>query len=469
MVSNSDSTANSDSNSFTPSERVAVSSLAFLFSVRMLGLFMVMPIISVYGQALDGATPLLLGLAMGIYGLTQALLQIPFGWSSDQLGRKPVILFGLALFAVGGLVAANSESVYWLILGRALQGAGAVSSTIMALLTDLTREQVRSKSMAFMGASIGLSFSLALVLGPALASGLGLSGVFYLIAALGLVGMIICHTLVPTPKQMRRHRDVRPDLKDIQSVLFHPELSKINIGVFTLHAAMTAFFLVVPRMLTEQLGVAIESHWKLYLPVLFLSFFLMVPFIIVAEKYRQMHRVLVGMVFFLIASQLVFLLGGNQMMVWLAAVLIYFIGFNTLEALLPSWLSKLAPAGKRGTCMGVFSSSQFLGAFFGGWGAGMLMTWLGAQGVFIGLVVIFSMWVLVALKMKPPAYLKSFSVSFLDSAVADHSELEHALGQLPGVQEVILYVTEREAYLKVDPQQFTKESLEALRDFNLSY
>jgi len=367
----------------TGRERRAVGSLALLYCFRMLGLFMVLPLLALYASDLADATPTMIGLALGIYGLTQAILQIPFGWLSDRVGRKPVIIFGLLLFALGSVIAAMADSMNGIILGRTLQGSGAIASTVMALVADLTREEQRTKAMALVGISIGLSFAVAMVLGPLVAAVGGLAGVFWFTAVLAAVGIGIVILLVPTPHSASGdHQEEGARLGFIGRGLVDAGLVRLNFGVFVLHFILVACFLVLPGVLEQTFGVDREQHWMVYLPVLLLSIVGMVPLMILAERGkrpRQMFLLGIALIFAAIgvlgftATNLLFY-GG----LWL-----FFVGFNYLEATLPSLVSKTVFAGGKGTAMGVYSSCQFMGAFAGGAGGGWLLDHLGS-GVLTG-------------------------------------------------------------------------------------
>ena len=350
----------------TSAEQRAAGSLAAVFAFRMLGLFMVLPVLATYGGSLPGATPLLIGVAIGAYGLTQACLQIPFGMLSDRIGRKPVIIGGLLLFALGGLVAAQAESMQGIIVGRVIQGAGAIAAAVMALVADLTREQHRTKAMAMIGMSIGVSLAVAMVAGPVIAARSGLEGVFYSTTGLALVGMLLVIWVVPAPQQALRHREAGVVRSAFLPSLRNKDLLRLNYGIAVLHAILMASFVAIPLALQEQAGLPREEHWWVYLSALLLSFFAMVPFIIYAERQRQIKRVVLGAIALLALVQPVMWLGMGSLPWLVAAIVLFFVGFNLLEATLPSLLSKIAPAGGKGTAMGVYSTSQFAGAALGG-------------------------------------------------------------------------------------------------------
>ncbi|MDK8466059.1 MFS transporter [Marinobacter sp. SS13-12] len=440
-------------------ERRSVAALASVYAMRMLGLFMVMPVFVLLGSDLKGATPALIGLAIGAYGLSQALLQIPFGMLSDRVGRKRMIYIGLVLFAAGSLLAASTDSIYVVIAGRILQGAGAIASVLMALLSDLTREEERTKAMATVGISIGLSFSVSLVLGPLLGSAFGLSGIFYTTAALAVVAMVIVNRLVPTPHEHKSSADTHPARAMLGKVLADGRLVRLDFGIFALHLVLTAIFLVFPTLLQDELGLPSSSHWWFYLTVMVTSFFAMVPFIIIGEKKRSMKPVLCGAIALLaISTASIGGISGSLTAAW-AVLFFFFMAFNLLEASLPSLVSKESPAAAKGTAMGVYSTSQFFGAFLGGALGGLLLEQLGLQGVLWLMVVVLLLWLVVALTMPSPGYTASFVVQLQHVAHSQFDDIDDALRGLPGVQDVVILEEAETAYLKVDRRKFDELSL----------
>ena len=383
-----------------PHEFRATASLALVFSVRLLGLFMVYPIFAAYAGGLSGANPYLIGEALGIYGLTQGLLQIPFGLLSDKFGRKLMVVTGLLLFVVGSVVAAMSTSVAGLIFGRALQGAGAVGSVILALLADLTSEESRTKSMAVVGITIGGSFLIALVIGPVIASVVGVTGLFWLMCVLGLVGVAIIIFLVPTPRRLEVHRDAETVPSVFGAVLRNPALLRLDIGIFALHAMLTAMFLVVPGLLRATLNVAPDNDWMIYLPVLLVSVLVMgaaVGF----ERRQRGQGLFIGAIVALAVSNALLVSGGGNAIMLIAALVIFFSAFNILEATLPSLVSKTAPAAHKGTALGIYSSLQFLGIFAGGAAGGYLNQRAGSAGVFAFTIALALLWLIVTLALRP--------------------------------------------------------------------
>jgi len=449
------------SEGMTPVERKAAISLASIFSTRMLGLFMILPVFALYTEHLAGATPFLMGLAMGIYGLTQALLQIPFGMLSDKIGRKPVIYGGLMIFVLGSVVAAMSDTVTGVIIGRALQGAGAIAAAVMALAADLTREEHRLKAMAIMGMSMGVSFSISLVLGPVVNHWVGVSGIFWLTALLAIVGMVILAVVVPNPTTTRFHRDAEPDPSKFKDVLKDKELLRLDYGIFTLHMILTAIFVVVPLSLRDEVGLAASSHWMVYLGVLLVAFVGMVPFIIIAEKKRKMKQIFTGAIVLLTAAVLSMDLVRSSLTGMVIALFCFFLAFNLLEASLPSLISKIAPADKKGTAMGAYTSSQFLGAFIGGMSGGWLHGAYGSGAVFALCGLMASIWIFLASTMKPPRHLGTFMINVGDVDQAKADALTTRIAAVAGVVEVTVIPEDGVAYLKIDSELVDEKALEA--------
>ena len=440
----------------------AAASLAAVFSVRMLGLFMIYPVFAVFARQLAGATPYKIGLALGIYGLSQGLLQIPFGLLSDRLGRKVMIVFGLILFGLGSAVAASSRSIDGMIWGRVLQGAGAVGSVILALVADLTAEENRTKAMALVGMTIGFSFLVAIVAGPAVAGWIGIGGIFWLMAALAMVGIAITTFVVPKPRRLRLHREAEPVPALLGATLRNPELLRLDFGIFALHAMLTASFLVVPELLYGTLRVSSRDQWVVYLPVLLVSVAIMVPAIIVAERHRRMKTVLLGAIAALAVSQLMLAVGGHDVYVLIAAITLFFAGFNIMEASLPSLVTKTAPSGSTGTATGIYSSSQFLGIFAGGVAGGWVNQTEGAVGVLILACALAVLWLLVAGTMRRPSQLTTRVVQVSDRFAADADGLSARLRQVPGVAEALVVPEEGMAYLKVDSKTFDRAKAQSV-------
>lgn len=442
-----------------PGERRAALSLAGIFSLRMLGMFMILPIFALYAPELEGSTPTLMGLAIGAYGMTQAILQIPFGLLSDRFGRKPVIAAGLLLFALGSVVAALSTSIYGVILGRAIQGSGAIAAAVMALAADLTREEQRTKAMAIIGMSIGFSFSLALVAGPVLDHWFGLSGIFWLTAVLACLGIAVLYLVVPQPQVSRLHRDAEPVPAQFLSVLKDVQLLRLNFGIFTLHMILTATFTVLPLILRDALGMPSAAHWHLYLPVMLLSVAAMVPFIILAERRRRMKHVFLGAILAVAMAEFGMAFWHVNFTAVAVLLFLFYAGFNLLEATLPSLISKMAPPDSKGTAMGFYSSSQFLGAFIGGVAGGWLQGRYGVGGVLAFGGAAALTWLVLAASMRSPRYL---TTQLLHVGVVDRKQarsLAQRFTQVRGVAEAVVIGEEGVAYLKVDKHALDERGL----------
>lgn len=436
----------------------SIVALVFLYATRMLGLFMVLPVLALYAGDYRDNTTLYVGIALGIYGLTQGLLQIPFGMASDRFGRKPMILLGTVLFLAGSVLAALADSIYLVIAGRALQGTGAVSAVIMALLADLTREENRTKAMAAVGGSIGLAFAGAMIMGPLVASRWGLASVFWLTATLAGVGILIVLFALPAPVT-RAGREVIPIPAMFARVWRDGELMRLNLGIYALHFAQMATWVSVPLVLERTLGFSRDHHWWLYLMTMGGGFVAMVPFIWYGETRRRMKPVFVGAIALLAVAEAL-LAGAGQGLMWAAiALLIFFTAFNLLEASLPSLVSKLSPAGVRGTAMGVYSTSQFLGAFCGGVAGGYVAHQWGLLAVFwlsLGVVLV---WLACAASMRPPRYLRSLTLNIRDGERIDSG---HFLGVVPGVEDLVIIADQNIAYIRVDDRHFDPAVFEAV-------
>lgn len=445
----------------TALERRASFSLAAIYMLRMIGMFLILPVFSVLARDLPDASPFLVGLAISAYGLTQAIFQIPFGMWSDRWGRKPVITVGLILFVMGSILAAISPSIFGIIAGRCLQGAGAVAAVVMALAADLTREENRTKAMAMIGISIGFSFALSIVIGPILSNFMGLRGLFWVITALALLSLVLLHVWVPTPTTRRFHGDAQLQWRALGQVFSNPELLRLDFGIFTLHLMLTASFVVIPLRLRDELSMLPASHWQLYLPVFVLAIVTMIPFVVLAEKKRQMKPVFVGFVGLVTLALAAFGVWGHRFWEVFLLLYLFFTGFNLLEATLPSLISKIAPPDLKGTAMGVYSTAQFLGAFVGGVTAGYLSGRYGADAVFFLIGGLGCLWWLTALFMRPPRHLSSRLENIETVPKAKAESLAGDLLEVPGVAEAVVVVEDGVAYLKVDRLLLDDSALEA--------
>ena len=439
----------------TPLERRAAWSLSAIYVVRMLGLFIVLPVFALHAHEYAGATPFGIGLALGIYGLLQALLQVPLGRLSDRVGRKPVIGAGLALLALGSVVAALADTMAGVILGRALQGAGAMAAALMALAADLVRDERRTRVMATLGASIGLAFVLALVLGPAIVALASIDALFWLTAACALACLVLLHVAVPDPPRRRHHADVGADPGTMRRLAAHPDLARLNVSVFVLHLLIVATFVVVPGALADA-GIGAGRQWQVWLGAMVVSIGLMALAVTLAER-RAMRAVLLGCAATMLVCQGLFggvaedAIGGaigSGALVLLVAVTLFFGALNTLEALLPSLVSRIAPAGARGSAMGLYSASQFLGAFVGGVGAGWLLEGFGAGALFAALALACVAWALVLAGLGVPARARTVRRALTDEELGRVDAVLAELAARPDVVEVAHVPAEGAVYLK---------------------
>lgn len=426
----------------TRDEKRAGASLAAIFALRMLGLFLILPVFAEHARHMPGdVSKSLIGLAMGAYGLTQAIFQIPFGMASDRWGRKPVIVVGLILFALGSAVAALADDIWVVIAGRILQGAGAISAAVTALAADLTREQHRTKVMAMIGSSIGLMFGISLIGAPALYAAVGMAGIFWLTAilAVGAIGLVAW--VVPAPPPPHPGPSV-----PFREVLFDTQLMRLNFGIFSLHLIQMAMFVVVPGVLIATGDLPLGQHWQVYLGTMVASLVPTVPAIIYAEKRGRIKPVFLGAVALLIAAEGGSLLGVHSFAAIVAMMGVFFLAFNILEASLPSLISRLAPPRAKGAALGIYNTSQALGLFTGGAVGGLLAQNFGPQGVFAFGAAVAALWLVVAMTMRPPPLVVSRKLELADGV--DPVAVRAAVAALPGVHEVI--VASHMAYLRVN-------------------
>lgn len=448
----------------TPTEVRATASLAAIYGLRMFGMFSILPIFAIYASTAFTEKPsaLMIGLALGAYGLTQALFQLPFGMASDKFGRKPMIYLGLFIFAIGSMVAALAMNIEGVIIGRAIQGAGAVSAVVTALLADLTRDENRTKAMASIGGTIGVAFAVSLVGGPLLNQWIGVPGIFVMTAILTLAAIAVVKFMVPDPVHSHYHSDASAAPEKLNTVLKNTQLLRLNFGIFSLHAAQMAMFVVVPFAIVKSSGMHENQHWHLYLPILLASFVFMVPAIIYAEKHAKMKLVFVSAIAMMLVAQLTFAASIEHFWGIVVSLTLYFIAFNVLEASLPSIISKMAPAAAKGTAMGVYNTSQSLGVFVGGALGGCLSHKLGFASVFIFCSVMMFLWLILAYSMQAPPALKTKMFS-LDEAspelTTEQAEiLKSNLAKLASVVEAVVLPQERTIILKIDKAQTGDEA-----------
>jgi MFS family permease len=439
----------------TPQELRASVGLAGIFGLRMLGMFVILPVFALYAQRLPGGqSHTAVGLALGAYGLTQALLQLPFGWLSDRWGRKRTIYFGLAIFAIGSFVAAMATDISMVILGRVIQGAGAISAAVIALTADLTRDEQRTKAMAIIGMTIGVAFALSMVAGPLLDHAIGVPGIFALTGLLALAAMLVVRFVIPDPPRLRAGQKA-PQVP-IREVLRDTQLARLNFGIFALHGTLMSLFVVVPFALQAHIPAA--DHWHVYLPVMLGSFVLMLPPMFAMDRGGLHKPVFLGAVAALLAGMLVLASGSGRLAFIVGGLLIFFTAFNLLEATLPSLISRLAPAGAKGTAVGVYGSVQFAGTFCGAAAGGWLSQHHGATAVYALCAVLAAIWFVLAAGMRVPAVLQTrrYRLPKMDEQAS--SGLTRRLAGLPGVREVMLSA-EGEAYLRVDSAGFDEQNV----------
>lgn len=444
-------------------ERRTALSLAAVYAVRMLGLFMILPVLPLYAERFEDATPFLVGLAIGIYGLTQASFQIPLGLMSDRFGRKKIIIGGLLVFAIGSVVAALSDNIYSIIIGRAIQGMGAIAAATMALAADLTEENNRAKVMASIGMTIGIAFAVAMIIGPLIDQWYGLSGIFWITSLLAVVGIALVAFVVPQPKKILHHRDAGVLGDYIMPAIKNTNLLRMNAGVFVLHMIMTANFTVLPLIFKNQMALDSASHWKIYLPVFGLSFIFAVPMIILAEKYQKIKPLLIGTVAALLLAQLGMAAGLNTSWVLIFCFLMFFINFNFLEAVQPSLVAKYSGVNIKGTAMGVFSTSQFMGIFVGGVIGGLLLQHFNQAAVFLFGAVAAIIWLGLIMSLPTPKFYKSRLLKLNNSMLLDSKTTSTALSEIRGVKEVAIAPKEGVAYLKVDNKELDESELLAFQ------
>ena len=440
-------------------ERRAVAALSGIFSLRMLGLFMFLPVFSVHAHEYPGHTPLLIGVAIGIYGLTQGMFQVPFGILSDRFGRRPVIAAGLVVFALGSVVAALADDIWGIVAGRALQGMGAVAAAVMALASDLTVESHRTRVMAVIGASIGAAFLLALVLGPVVTAAAGVSGLFWVTAALAALAIALLYLGVPAPPRLTNSAGAT--LAGLSTALRDGQMLRLNAGIFILHAVMVATFVALPIAIRDRAGIDVADHWKVYVGVLLASVVFTVPLIVIADRANRSRSVMVlGIV--LLGAALAGLAGASAgSAVLIACMVVYFTGFNTLEASLPAMVSRVAPMRARGAALGVYSTLQYLGAFAGGVIGGWLLGAGGERAALAACAGLCIGWILIAIGLREPRRLsvEQLRIGAVDSGSADALTVQ--LLAVPGVIEAVVVAEERIAWLRVDRRLLDRSSLHA--------
>jgi len=436
-------------------------SLASLFALRMFGLFLILPVFAVHARGIAGGhDQALVGMALGAYGLTQGILQIPYGMASDRYGRKRVIVIGLLVFALGSFIAAWATDIYMVILGRALQGTGAISAPVMAFAADLTRDQHRTKAMAMMGASIGVMFAVSLVAAPALYAWIGMEGLFDLVGLLSLVAVWVTVGVVPPEPRGIVDATRRVHLDALGEVARNAEQLRLNFGIFSLHLVLLAIFVVIPVALVRDGGLPIGEHWKIYLPVILGSFVLGMPLLFYAERRGRMKLVFMGAIALLLAVELALAAGYANLHAIVPLLLAFFVAFNVLEASLPSLVSRVAPVAARGTALGVYNTTQSLGLFAGGAVGGLIANRFGDAAVFVFGTAVVALWLGVAAGMRVPGEV--VARTFALGRARDPLALRERLIRVHGVRDVEIDAGAGAVRLRVYPESFDERTVKEL-------
>ncbi|MCF7520770.1 MFS transporter [Neisseria sp. ZJ106] len=446
-----------------PHEWRASTTLSGVYALRMLGMFLVLPVLAVYATGLPGAenNKALIGLAMGVYGLTQALLQLPLGMASDRFGRKKVIYFGLIVFAAGSFLAAAADSLAMLVIARALQGAGAVSAAVTALLADLTRNEVRTRAMSMIGLSIGLTFSVSLVAAPVMADWIGVNGLFALTGVLTLISIAVVAWLTPNPQDSKLHEDAQAQPARMREVLKDRQLLRLDLGIFILHASQMALFTALPFAM-NQLGLEKIQHWKVYLPATITGLVVMVPLIIIGETRNKLKQVFVSGIVCIALAQIGLLFGLDSVWLITAYLTVYFIGFNVLEASLPSMVSKIAPSDLKGTAMGVYNTMQSVGLFAGGICGGILFQHYGFNGVFAFCSSLMLLWLIVAVCAPAPKPVKNLMYPVPPQWAGRADALYRALSAVAGIESIAFSQDRQTVYIKALQKGFDLAAAEKI-------
>jgi MFS family permease len=446
----------------SPFEFKAAASLASIYGLRMLGMFLLLPVFAIYAERELGASHTQAGLALGIYGGTQALLQLPFGMASDRFGRKPMIYIGLLMLVAGSFMAAGAHDITQVIIGRALQGSGAISAVVMALLADLTREEHRTKAMAMIGTTIGATFALSLVISSPPTHWLGVPGMFALTGVLAALAIVWVRFVIPNPRVSRFHSDAEATSAKFKDVIKNAELLRLNFGIFALHAAQMALFLVIPFALLKTAGIEQSRHWMIYLPIMSGAFVLMVPAIIYGEKKNQLKPVFLTSIALMLVAQLLLSQLIGHLWGIVVALTCYFVAFNVLEASLPSLISKIAPASAKGTAMGVYNTSQSLGIALGGVLGGYLSQYHGASAVFFFCSALIGLWLIFAVSMERPPAVRTRLFHVREMTPERATDLSKQLAKLKGVSEALVVGNEGIAILKVDMRGWDEAAVQKL-------
>lgn len=430
-------------------EKRAIVSLSLIMALRMIALFMALPLFALYASTLPGASPTLIGLALGIYGLSQALLQIPFGTLSDRYGRKPIIAIGLTIFIIGSFLSAGAHSIWSMILGRTLQGGGAVGSTLLAYLSDCTRTEKRTIAMAIAGISIGAAFGIGMLVGPLLTQWITVSGLFVIAGLMGILTLILLYTITPNTVFSPVSTQATIRLRDMTQLFFQPDLCRLNAGIFILHAIFSASFVVIPFSLLQTTHLTASTQWFLYLPSLLIAFPLSFVGIGLAERMHRIKECFLLSISTLLGSELLLLLHIPSLSIAILTLTLFFLGFSLLEAFLPSLISRTAPAALKGSALGIYSSAQFFGIFAGGTLGGLSYGYFNASGVYFACVVLCLIWLSFALSMNPPYRLITRHITLPASKRTDWATILASIQETKMVLEAYYAQEEHTVYIKI--------------------
>ena len=423
--------------------------LAMVYSLNLLGMFLLLPVMVVYATKLDGGNVALAGFAFGCYGLMRLLMQLPLGMLSDSIGRKKIIYMGLSLVMIGSIVCAIATNIEILILGRFIQGSGAVGAVVTALVADVTSEENRTKVMAIIGAAIGVSFSVSLVISPLLAEFIGVNGIFYIIGVMSLLSMFIVAKMVPNPVKINQHKEKRLNLSKLREVVKNTQLLRLNFGIFSLHFTQMSLFVALPLFLIDKVNLDKFHQWYIYLPAVLIGFILMVPFIMYAEKRGRLKQVMIIAISFVLITQILLMFGFTNIFVIIATLSLYFIGFNILEASLPSLISKITTIDSKGTALGLHSTCQSLGLFLGASVGGYLYQNYGMHFVYLECCIVLGIWLFFALSMQQPKAVKTIIKKIPNYWCNNISLFIEELRMVNGIDEIVANENENMIYFKV--------------------
>nr|BET44598.1 MAG: MFS transporter [Candidatus Aschnera chinzeii] len=423
--------------------------LGIVFTIRIFGIFMILPIITIYGKQLPDANNFLVGIAIGIYGITQVIFQIPYGLMSDKFNRKTIIIIGLIIYLLGSTIATVVHSIWGIIIGRALQGTSAISSTIMALLSDLTSEENMSKAVALIGISFGITFIIAIVAGPIIGNIVGLHGMYGIISITTLLGIIVAYITIPSHHTISVNYETNFVKQQIKKIINNYQLIKFNIGIFFLHTILMLNFIVIPFIMINA-NIAIYNHWKIYLITLLISFIIVMPIIIYTEKYKIIKKILLIFTGIIAISEIFLFFSNHRISLLCVGIQLFFIAFNVMEVLLPSLSARTAPLGCKGTAMSIYSISQFLGVSLGGGLGGICLDLYNNIELICFISFLLSIcWILINYTISPITYCNNIRIS-ISHNTNDFLDLQKKLINLNGVKDVLLDRKNYYAYLKID-------------------